>query len=143
MEKEQMVRWFLLLFLMLNTIWDVKRRQVLLWSILLFGIAGVFLVFRFQTVPVLSCLGGVIFGMAIGGCGYITRQAIGYGDGLVIMVCGIYLGFAKTFAMVFYGMLFCSLLSMVLIAAGRRTYKTQVPFLPYLLLGYVCVILLG
>lgn len=139
MDINGAVRLLLLLFLIINTYWDMKRRRVLLWSIVLFGISGIGLVLWFKNVSILSSMGGLAFGLLIGGCGYISRQAIGYGDGLVITVCGVYLGFVQVFAMVFYGLLFCSFLSMILIAAKKRTYKTQVPFLPYLLAGYVYV----
>lgn len=57
MDINGAVRLLLLLFLILNTYWDMKRRRVLLWSIVLFGISGIGLVFWFKNVSVLSSMG--------------------------------------------------------------------------------------
>lgn len=142
MDMKQAVKLLVTTFLLINTYWDMKKREILLWSIFLFGSLGVGLMLAFKITTLPSGICGMLFGVAIIGCAYITRQAIGYGDGMVIAVCGIYLGFLQVFVMVFYALLICCAVSAVLIAAKKCTYKTYVPFLPYLLAGYVCVILL-
>lgn len=140
MDMRQTTEILVTLFLLINTYWDVKKREVLMWSVVLFGILGGGLVFAAKIEPPLFSICGMLFGMAVIGCAHITGQAIGYGDGLVIGVCGIYLGFLQVFVMVFYALVICSVVSAVMIVMRRCTYKTYVPFLPYLLAGYVCVI---
>lgn len=141
MDMKQVAKLLVVIFLLINTYWDMKKREILLWSIFLFGSLGVGLMLVFKTMTLSSGICGVFFGVAVIGCAYITRQAIGYGDGLVIAVCGVYLGFLQVFVMVFYALLICCSVSVALIAVKKCTYRTYVPFLPYLLAGYGCVIL--
>ena len=60
---------------------------------------------------------------------------------LPVCVCGLYLGMGQTFAMLFYALLFCSVVSAVMLVCKKRTYKTGVPFVPYLIAGYLCTFL--
>lgn len=48
-----------------------------------------------------QAFGGILPGMFLLASAYATRQAIGYGDGLAVCVCGLYLGMGQTFAMLF------------------------------------------
>lgn len=138
MEKEWVWKGFVTIFLMLNTGWDIRKRKVLLGSIVSFGILGMIHLFFVEKEMVFLVLCGVLPGMFLILCSYVTRQSVGYGDGLIVLVCGLYLGLWQTFAMVFYGLLFCSAVSVFLLLLRKRTYKTGVPFVPYLLAGYVC-----
>ena len=88
-----------------------------------------------------QAFGGILPGMFLLTSAYATRQAIGYGDGLAVCVCGLYLGMGQTFAMLFYALLFCSVVSAVMLVCKKRTYKTGVPFVPYLIAGYLCTFL--
>ena len=88
-----------------------------------------------------QAFGGILPGMFLLASAYATRQAIGYGDGLAVCVCGLYLGMGQTFAMLFYALLFCSVVSAVMLVCKKRTYKTGVPFVPYLIAGYLCTFL--
>ena len=40
-----------------------------------------------------------------------------------------------------YALLFCSVVSAVMLVCKKRTYKTGVPFVPYLIAGYLCTFL--
>ena len=60
---------------------------------------------------------------------------------VAVCVCGLYLGMGQTFAMLFYALLFCSVVSAVMLVCKKRTYKTGVPFVPYLIAGYLCTFL--
>lgn len=135
-------KWiFAAVFLMINTVWDLKKREVLLWSVLLFAAIGIAIALCGEKQEIKSCFWGIFPGIAVMGAAALSRGAVGYGDGMAISVCGIYMGFVKTFAMLFYALSACSAVSVVLIAAGRRTCKTKVAFLPYLLLGHFCLLL--
>ena len=67
-----------------------------------------------------QAFGGILPGMFLLTSAYATRQAIGYGDGLAVCVCGLYLGMGQTFAMLFYALLFCSVVSAVMLVIRPR-----------------------
>lgn len=129
------------IFLLINTGYDLKKKEIPVWSILIFGIIGIVLAFLGDIMNPMSYVGGLMIGLLVIGTAAATKETVGYGDGMTIAVCGIYLGFFKTFFVLFYGLLLCLAVSAVLMALKRRTGKTRVPFLPYLLSGYVCLFL--
>ena len=127
------------IFLLLNAYWDIRERRVLLWSIRVFGVMGMVLLFFVENEMIFERLCGILPGLFLMACSYATRQAVGYGDGMAVLVCGVYLGLGETFAMLFYALFFCSAVSVFMLVLQKRTYKTGVPFLPYLCAGYICV----
>ena len=62
----------------------------------------------------------------------MTRESIGYGDGLVLCACGIWLGAGKTLELLFFagiGSAFYACGMLLLCKAGR---KDTIAFLPFL-----------
>lgn len=139
MDVKKMADLIVGIFLLINTGCDLKRKEIPLWSILIFGGIGIILVFFRDTAELMSYIGGLLTGLLVIGTAAATKETVGYGDGMIVAVCGIYLGFFRTFFVLFYGLLLCAVVSAVLVVMKKRTGKTRVPFLPYLLFGYVCL----
>lgn len=73
----------------------------------------------------------------------MTGQAIGSGDGLVLMVIGAAGGvYVSVMALMFAGTI-AAVMMPVLLMAGKVKKKSTIAFIPYLLAGYVGVILCG
>lgn len=123
-------------FLGINAVCDLKKREIALWNIVLFGAIGICLMMADTQIAWRDHVSGLLIGVLFLGIAAVTREGIGYGDGMVIGVCGLYLGFFKTLYLVFYALLFCSAASAVLLMRKKKTRKNSVPFVPYLLLGY-------
>lgn len=130
------------IFLLLNAWYDIRKRKILLHSIGIFTVLWILFLVFVDKEKIWHGFGGILPGMFLLASAYATRQAVGYGDGLAVCVCGLYLGMWQTFAMLFYALLLCSAVSAVLLMCRRRTYKTGVPFVPYLAVGYLCTFLL-
>lgn len=71
----------------------------------------------------------------------ITGDSVGIGDGLMLVVSGIFLGFWMniTILMLAFGVVGLVGLYMLVIKKKGRNYR--MPFLPYLLAAYLCVLL--
>lgn len=84
------------------------------------------------------------FGMAVGAGILIlaaaTREKIGVGDGLILVVTGIYLGGADNFQLFMYGLFYAAAASLVLLALGKCRRHQELPFVPFLFLGYLTMI---
>ncbi len=74
-------------------------------------------------------------GLAIIGIAYSTKQAIGFGDGLMICSIAPVFGTENLVTGVFLAFLFSSVVSIVLFILRKATRKTQIPFLPFITLG--------
>lgn len=69
--------------------------------------------------------------------GKVTRQAIGYGDAILILVCGFYLG-GRTAGALFVSGLFCMFpAALMMLIFGKASRKAELPFAPFLLGAYL------
>ena len=69
--------------------------------------------------------------------GYASSQAIGYGDGIILTVTGCILGGMFNFLLVLSSLLISALYSMIMLALKRKRKADQIPFIPFVLGGFV------
>ncbi len=84
-----------------------------------------------------SRLGGVAVGVVVLMFAYFSKEAIGVADGIIIAVCGASFGLYETVVLCFLAAVFAAVLAVVLLFSKKAGRKTRIPFLPFLLLGYV------
>ncbi len=120
---------------------DIKKKQVMVYPVLLFGIAGVLLHLYYRNLSIYSLFAGVLLGVALLIIGAVSGQ-IGIGDGLVLLVSGIYLGFWENARLLFHGLLFCGIWSGVLLLMKKKKRKDEIAFVPFLFLAYLEMIFL-
>lgn len=84
---------------------------------------------------------GIIPGIILLILGFLTRGAIGYGDGFLVICLGIMLGLRETLFIchiAFFISAMAALCVMLLGKKGNRFFtKRSLPFIPFLLIGYV------
>lgn len=126
----------ILAFLGINTWTDIKRKQVSLAAVGVFAVG--MLTERLYTGQ-LSWQ--ILFPAAVGafflGLSMMTKGAVGIGDGLVLLALGLALDAGEFLMTVMTGMLCCGVWSGILLAVCRKGRKTEIPFVPFLLLGYM------
>ena len=109
--KNQIVYILPGIFLLINAWYDIRKRKILLHSIWIFTVLWILFLMFVDKEKIWQAFGGILPGMG------------------------------QTFAMLFYALLFCSVVSAVMLVCKKRTYKTGVPFVPYLIAGYLCTFL--
>lgn len=92
---------------------------------------------QFGEVSRQSGLGGAMVGVVLLVFGYFSKEAIGIADGAVILVCGVAFGLYETVTMTFFAALYAGICSIVLLLVKKAGKKSRIPFLPFLLLGYL------
>ncbi len=127
------------LYLGVLSIWDLKEKRVPVFP-LLTG-ASILL------LPVIeSCLrGDVLWGFLIGGLipGALlialakVSGKIGVADGLVVMALGAQCGLRGCLQLLFYSLFSLSVFSVFLLVLRKANCSTRIPYLPFLLLGYL------
>lgn len=80
---------------------------------------------------VLSVIPGAVFWIL----GLISGEKVGYGDGWMLVMIGLFVGIWKCFLILMTALILGSIAVLVLLASGRVTRDYQVPFAPFLLLG--------
>lgn len=126
--------WF---FLGINTLTDMKNRTVHVAIIVLFGILGMTMFFCGEKRDILSLAGGVMAGVFLMLFSILTRGAVGFGDGLVVSVAGIWLGGAKTILILMGGFLLVTATGMIGICLRKMNGKSELPFVPFFALSYL------
>ena len=122
-------------------IWDVRKRCVPAAGLL----AGTIAVIAFQigfgkTEWYLCAFGALCGGMFL----LISRysdEEIGYGDSWMIFNLGMFLGLWRLMAVLLLAFLGAAVAAVCGVAGGKWNRKTTIPFLPFLLAGYVGVLL--
>ncbi len=119
---------------------DCIKKHVSVWGTVLCAVTGVIMRVSMGNFVFADIFGG----MAVGGCmifvSLLSRQAIGMGDGMVLLAEGIYLGFWDNLMVLFWGMMFSGICSAFLLILKKVKRKTEIPFLPFLFAGYLVVI---
>ncbi|MCR5775603.1 MAG: prepilin peptidase [Lachnospiraceae bacterium] len=130
----------LFVFLLTGAIVDVKCRRLHIGLIAPFGLVGA----GFCAVAAVSDKGAVIsaaYGIVLGavfiGLSKISDEKIGMGDALTILVMGLYLGGYNAAFVVLYAMILTSAVSVFMLMFRLGSKKTELPFLPFLLAGYL------
>jgi prepilin signal peptidase PulO-like enzyme (type II secretory pathway) len=127
----------LAVFLIINTINDIRKREIHLvtipFFILVFFIYLCFLQEQDEwKSSVVFALKGVIPGILLIIISVLTRGAVGIGDGLAVFVCGLFIGFLKNLMLVMGGFMLAAVGGVILIRLKKADRRTVLPFLPFL-----------
>ncbi len=122
---------------------DLWKKEVHSLAVLLLGMAG----------AVLSFLGGdwvdwsVIVRFLPGALTLLlacfTGESIGYGDGLVLLCLGCFLPVLEILNLCMMAITMAGLFALFLLTVRKKGKKTPIPFVPFLLAGYVVLLLTG
>ena len=125
-----------LLFLLFSSFLDIRKREISIPVTLLFGLAGV--VYSVRTGRTMTdYLIPLGIGILILGGSVLTRGQVGMGDGWMLLALGCMLRMECYIQMACIGMLLAAAYSGVLMLVFRKNRKTEIPLVPFLLLGYV------
>lgn len=131
----QMVGLFVGIFMITGSVYDMKSMELPVWLLISGGcggivIASVLLLGRqMQWWELLWALlpGGISLVLA-----FVTRQQLGYGDGIVLLILGGSLGMEGVFAVWILGMFLSFVVSLVLLLTQKVSKDSRLPFVPFL-----------
>lgn len=79
----------------------------------------------------LSLVPGAVFWLL----SFVTREKVGYGDGWVLLMIGLFLDLPRCFLILLAGLLIESVTALVLLVFRKIRRDKEIPFCPFLLLG--------
>jgi leader peptidase (prepilin peptidase)/N-methyltransferase len=119
---------------------DVLKKKIFLWIIIVGAVfVGLCLPFC-NTVSVIDRIGGFAIGLSVAVISIATEGKIGMGDALLLCVTGLGLGFWGNLELFAIALLLAAILSIVLLVFRLADRKKSIPFVPFLLVGYVFVL---
>ena len=126
----------ILTFLGINSWKDIQTREVSLLTIWIFGIVGLVRACFYGSVSMewaaTACVGGAVILLSI-----FSKGAVGMGDGFLLLALGTVLSFGELLTSFLLGLLCCSFWVIILLFLPGNGKKKEVPFVPFLLLGYI------
>lgn len=126
----------LLVWLSLLAVWDIRHRELPAFLLAAGGAAGLLLrIIDLAAGTALSALAAAYLpGLAAGGlllaAARISREAVGYGDGICFCLLAFWLPWEELFTLLFTALVLCALPGLVIgLIRGRRV--KALPFLPF------------
>lgn len=124
------------LYLTILSIIDVRVQRIPVWLVAVGGAAAAAVRVCQAEVPFFLVLGGALVGMVFLGISRATREAFGYGDSLVIVGMGIFLGFWNLAEVLVGAFLLSSFFAAAFLIYKGINKSAGYPFLPFLLASY-------
>lgn len=125
------------LYLIILAVMDLKRRRLKL-SVLLAG--GIFIpagVICDSGVPPVLLAAGAAVGAVFLLISKITEESFGYGDSILIIIMGGFIGFWDILALLMAAFMMAAVFSLILLIRGRFRRKDSFPFVPFLTAAYI------
>lgn len=121
------------------SLYDLRYKEVPAVGLSVFGLAV--LIYRLCMGEAwYSLLTGVVPGVVLLLVSLCTKESIGYGDGLMLLVLGVFCGLQKTVAILGMALVLIALAAIVLLVLHKAGRKTELPFLPFVFAGYLLVL---
>lgn len=130
-----------LAFLGVNSWMDIRKKQVSLLIIAIFTVCGsVWTIYsKGKALDFLLCAGT---GLVFVGISILTEGAVGMGDGWLIMALGTVMQPPGFFSMIFIASVCSAVWAGIMLMIFHRKGCAEIPFVPFLLFGYMGVMLL-
>lgn len=122
-------------FMLTGSVIDIKKKELPLALLVLFGLAAAVCTGITGEKEWRDILYSFIPGAALLALGMCTRESIGYGDGLVVLILGLLTGLKGCLVIVSIGFVVSSVFAMVLLVFRKVKGKSRLPFLPFLTIG--------
>lgn len=128
-------------FLAMNSWLDISRREIsLLLTVVYAGCGIIYSILQGRKIQDVLIPAGI--GILFLAAGLISRGAIGAGDCWILLALGALLDTETYIRMLCIGFFLAAFWSGILLVIRRKSRKTEIPLVPFLLAGYIGGILI-
>lgn len=128
-------------FLAMNSWLDIRRREIsLLLTVVYAGCGIIYSILQGRKIQDVLIPAGI--GILLLAAGLISRGAIGAGDCWILLALGALLDTETYIRMLCIGFFLAAFWSGILLVIRRKSRKTEIPLVPFLLAGYIGGILI-
>ena len=123
------------MLLSIQCYWDIKKQEIPTNISVVGAILGFLLSVHTRRDFLDVCM-ALLPGVSLCVFGYLSRESIGYGDGILICVLGMFYTWKMVVLICFLSLVFSAAMALVLFVVFGKSGKERIPFVPFLLLGW-------
>ena len=130
-------------YLSILTVEDIKKKKIRMLLLLLgvgVVIGGLFL--NEGPTIIERVVGGGI-GVVFLLITRVTKGGIGLADDILVLYLGVLYGYLPCLTILLIASIVCSLCCMLMVGFRLITKKARIPYIPFLLIGYLCYFIMG
>lgn len=130
----------ILIFLAAAGIHDIRSKSVpvsLIAAMAVSGIMGITMHIWADSFLPIHSFAGILPGIGLLLLGKCSNQAIGYGDGWIVLVLGIYLTIWEVLEIILWSLGSAAVCAGILLGSRRRQKEQEIAFIPFLIIGFV------
>ncbi len=126
--------------LIINTITDLRSRRIYVVVNLVFAVIGILLLIFGNKPDWISAFCGILVGGYVLLFSFLSKGAVGVGDGIVVMTVGIFLGGVRNTMVLMSAFLLCAIYGGINMCLKRMHRKSELPFVPFFSAAYVLLL---
>lgn len=131
-----------LLFLGIASCMDLKDQTLSVRFLKIFGGIGILCNLFFLDQNITEILTGILPGAVVFAAAKFSKEAVGYGDALMILILGIFEGGYGVVPVLFTAFFAAGVYGLFRVVIIHRSVKDTMPFVPFLFLAFMGVKLL-
>lgn len=132
-----------IIFLCICAITDIYERKVYTAFCIANGIVIGSIHFFMRDIGFINFALGLFLGICFLVITFLTRGAVGSGDGIVIGIVGMAIGFIETIEVLCWSLLLSVIVAIIGIISKKVNWKSKLPFVPFILTGFLITILIN
>ena len=122
----------IVVYMGISTYFDFRWKRIPWW---IQGMGVIFLCI-YSTMqggaPGIELLLSVVPGIVMLGLSFVTKESIGYGDGVTMMIVGGMIGLRNCVWVICISLVMISIVGIVLMIIKRASGKTRIPYIPFM-----------
>ena len=126
----------LIIILGVICVFDIKRKKIPVYMLIILAAAGIISNFTVGEFDIEKRIIAMLPGMILLIVSMITIQQIGYGDGMIILIMGLYIDIDDILSIVLSSFLLSSIAAIILMTVFKKKKNFEMAFSPFLLIGY-------
>lgn len=119
---------------------DFRRKEISLKVCIVFAAIGVLFAVPFWQSSWPDFIAGILTGVLLLVIAGISRESIGYGDGVIILAAGVLLGGHRTILLLMYALFFCCLYALTRFLFRMANRKKRIAFVPFMIPSYLLIL---
>lgn len=124
-----------ILSIILFAVYDMKKKEIPVFMLMAAGVLSVLYMIVIRDADGGNIAYSLLPGAVLLALSLCTRESIGYGDGLIVLIMGMWLGPLMCTAAVLLGLLLSAVCALFLLILRKVQGKSRIPFVPFLAVG--------